>query len=516
MTAKQKKWIIIAVFLSAIIGASYWYFKPKPQQPNYITAVVSRADIENSVMASGKIEAKNQVDVGAQVSGEVTNLYVDVGDEVQKGQVIAQIDPVTQQNTLTTQQANLEQSLANFESSKANYASKQASLETAKSDLVSKQASLKTAKSDLVSKQASLKTAEADLIGKQASLKTAQAELASKQASYQQAVNEHKRLQNLFKNQAVSKQEVEQAETAVKTAQANVESAKNTITTAQANVESAKNAITTAKVAVDNAEDAIVTAQANIENAKNAITSAEANVLTGQSDIVTAQANIKKAQTEVNTAEENLGYTRITAPMAGTVVSITTKQGQTVNANQSAPTIVTLADLKTVRIKAKISEADVITLKAGLPVYFNIIGNPDKKFTATLQAIEPAPEGTTASSSSSSSSSSSAIYYIGYFDVPNEDGHLRIDMTAQVYIIQDKVEKALSVPAAAVKKDPKEGNYVLVVQPDGTTKKQLVKIGLTNRVTTQILSGVTEGQKVVISEESKTNNDSNKNRPPMM
>lgn len=429
---QRKNWLkyaLTALILLALVGLAYWYFKPKDTKPNYITATVSKGDIENSVMASGKIEAKNQVDVGAQVSGEVTKLYVDVGDEVKQGQVIAQIDPVTQTNNLTTQKATLEQSLASLKNSQALIATKQAALATAESDLV------------------------------------------SKKATYEQAVNEFNRLKTLMAQNAVSKQELEQASTAVKTALANVNSAQNAIATAKANIAS------------------------------------------GQADIVSAQANIKKAQTEVNTAEKNLGYTKITAPMSGTVISITTKQGQTVNANQTAPTIVTLADLKTVRIKAKISEADVVNLKPGLPVYFNIIGSPDQKFNATLQAIEPAPEGTTANTTSSSDS---AIYYLGYFDVPNPEGKLRIDMTAQVYIVQDKAAGVLTVPASAIKKD-KDGEYVQVVQADGTSKKQAVKTGLTNRVTTQIVSGVNEGDKVVIGEETKkATTSNNKNRPPMM
>lgn len=418
MNARQKKytkWAILTVILLTIVAVAYYFLKPKPQQPNYITATVERGDIEKNVMASGKIEAKETVDVGAQVSGEVTNLYVEVGDDVEKGDVIAQIDPVTMRNTLTNQKATLEQSLANLESTKANLLTREASLQTANADLISKQASL------------------------------------------EQAISEYNRMKSLAGTNAISELELEKAQTAVKTAQASVQSAKDAIKTAQA------------------------------------------NLTAGKADITTAQATIKKSQTEVNTAEKNLGYTKVTAPMTGTVISITTKQGQTVNSNQTAPTIVTLADLNTVRVKAKISEADVINLKAGLPVYFNIIGNSDKKINATLQAIEPAPTGTTANSTSSDS----AIYYMGYFDVPNPDKQLRINMTAQVYIVQDKVSNVLTVPAAAVKNDKKLGNYVQVVQADGSTKQQAVKVGITNRVTTQIVSGVSEGQEVVISDSSK-------------
>lgn len=436
MTATQKKWLkwaILSLIVISLAALAYWYFKPKPQKPNYITANVERSDIENSVMATGKIEGIKQVDVGAQVSGEVTKLYVEVGDTVKKGDVIAQIDPVTLQNTLTTQQATLEQSKANLESTKSAYQTKQAALATARADLKGKIATL------------------------------------------QQSQTEYNRLKSLLAMNAISKQELEQADTAVKTAQANVESAKQAIATAQANIASS------------------------------------------QADIVSAQQTIKKSQTDVNTAEKNLGYSQIVAPMSGTVISITTKQGQTVNANQSAPTIVTLADLSSVRVKAKISEADVVNLKVGLPVYFNIIGRPDKKYQATLSTIGPAPDGTTASDSSTSTDS--AIYYIGYFTVPNPDGALRINMTAQVYIVENKVNNVLSVPAAAIKTDPKIGSYVEVVQSDGTTKKQAVKTGVTNRITTQILSGVNQGDKVVVGQAavSKSSSSSkNSGRPPIM
>lgn len=429
MSSTQKnygKWLVIFLILLAIVAVAYYALKPKPQAPNYITANVTRMDIENNVMASGKIEAKHTVDVGSQVSGEVTNLYVDIGDVVQKGETIAQIDPLTQKNNLTNQQANLEQSLANLESTKANLATRQASLDSSKADLASREASLSQAKSD------------------------------------------YARIQSLANINAVSAQEVEQALTAVKTAQANVESAKQAIKTAQA------------------------------------------NLTAGKADITTAQASIKKSQTEVSTAQKNLNNTRITAPMSGTVISITTKQGQTVNANQSAPTIVTLADLSTVRVKAKISEADVINLKAGMPVYFNVIGNADKKINATLQAIEPAPQNTTANSTSTDS----AVYYMGYFDVPNPDGQLRINMTTQVYIVENKASNVLSVPSSAIKKG-KQGTFVKLLQTDGKTTEQPIKTGISDRVNTEIVEGLSEGQTVIISEESSTQTNK-RNAPPMM
>jgi macrolide-specific efflux system membrane fusion protein len=82
-------------------------------------------------------------------------------------------------------------------------------------------------------------------------------------------------------------------------------------------------------------------------------------------------------------------------------------------------------------------------------------------------------------------------------------------MTAQVYIVENNVTNTLNVPAAAVKRDPKLGTYVQVVQADGTTKQQPVKVGVTNRVNTQIISGITEGQKVVIGESTNSGSGGN-------
>lgn len=452
------KWAITGLVLLVIALFAYNKLKPKEEEPNYITATAQIGDIENNVMASGKVKALNTVDVGAQVSGEVTRLYVDVGDEVKKGDLIAQIDQVTQKNNLSNQQATLEQSRASLESAKAEYLSRQASLESAYADLANQEAELKQARSD------------------------------------------YERLRPLLDMNAISEQEVENAQTTIETA------------------------------------------QARVDNAKAAIKTAKAALITAQSNITSNQADLQKAQTNLDTASTDLGYTTIRAPMDGTVVAVVTEQGTTVNANQSAPTIVTLADLSTVRINAQISEADVINVQAGMPVYFNTIGNPDKKYDAVLTAIEPAPEEI-----SNTSSTDSAIYYVGYIEVPNPERRFRIDMTAQVYIVIDKADGVLLVPSAAVKKgnlgsgtdnsnrqkaqtqDPSEtnastkassgstaasGNYVRILKEDGSVENRPVKVGIDNRVNAQILSGLKQGETIIIGEGSNQSAGGQRRRPP--
>ncbi len=431
--SKLLKITIIAVIILLLAFAAWWFLKPKAQTPDYITAEVTLTDIEDTVLATGILEASKIVSVGAQVSGQVKKMYVELGDHVKKGDLIAQIDSIKQQNDLKTAQANI---------------------------------------------------------------KNQQAQLTVKQASLAQTSAEYQRQKAMYAQDATSKAELE---------------------------------------------------------------AALANYQTAQAEITAINAQIEQSRLTLATAREDLGYTQIIAPMDGTVVAIVTEEGQTVNANQSAPTIVKLAQLATMTVKAEISEADVMKVEKGQTVYFTTLGNSEKKHYATLRQIEPAPSSINTDDSSSSSSSSTAIYYNALFDVPNEDGKLRIDMTAQVSIILADAKNVLTVPAAAIQSSNRnkknssantqntQGNtstepserpqklsltanekalidqgkasqgMVRIVQEDGTSKLQPVLVGLNNRVTAQILKGLKEGDKVIIADGADSSNDNAKrnNRMPV-
>ena len=433
---KLSKLIIIAVVAIAIAATAWYFFKPEPEQNQFITADVSRGDIENSVLATGVLEATKMVSVGSQVSGQVKKMYVVLGYQVKQGQLIAQIDSIRQENEL--------------------------------------------------------KTAEANIKNQQAQLATRQANLAKVEAEYN-------RQKAMYAQDATSRAELESALASFKTAQA---------------------------------------------------------------DITAVNAQIEQSRLTLSTAKEDLGYTRIVAPMDGTIVAIVTEEGQTVNANQSAPTIVKLAKLDTMTVKSEISEADVMKVEEGQTVYFTTLGNSEKKHYATLRQVEPAPNSINTESNSNTSSTSSAVYYNALFDVPNEDGKLRIDMTAQVFIILDEAKNVLTIPASAVQtsnrpqrqrgQNPnreagaeqprgersREENtnnpnrparleltaeerqlveqgkasigMVRVLQADGSAKPQSVLIGLNNRVTAQVIRGLKQGDKVVIADGADSSNDAAK------
>jgi macrolide-specific efflux system membrane fusion protein len=202
-----------------------------------------------------------------------------------------------------------------------------------------------------------------------------------------------------------------------------------------------------------------------------------------------------------------LGYTRIVAPIDGVVVAVVTKQGQTVNAALSIPTIVVLASLDTMRVKANVSEADVIKVKPGLPARFTILGDPDRAYHARLTQVQAVPDtivnelGTGAGATAQGAPAASAIYYSALFEVPNPDGRLRAMMTTQVSIVLASRRGVLKIPATALGQRLADGRYPVRVElPSGEIATRPIRTGLNNKVSVEVVDGLAEGDKVVVGE----------------
>jgi len=248
---------------------------------------------------------------------------------------------------------------------------------------------------------------------------------------------------------------------------------------------------------------------------------AQATLAETQADIAALDAQIVGAAIDVDTAKVDLGYTKITAPMDGVVVAVITKEGQTVNASQSTPTIVKLAQLDTMTVEAEVSEADVVNVKPGQKVLFSILGEPDNQYEATLRSIEPAPDSISDDDDSSSSSSDDeAIYYNALFDVLNPGHKLRISMTAEVTIVLDEAKNVLLIPESALGDKGRDGAYsVSVLTAEGRAENRSVHVGISDSVNIQVLDGLSEGDRVILGEADadaavKKETDSHP-RPPM-
>lgn len=383
---KYRKLIItLLLILIAVVGL-YFVFQ-KEEKVHYLTAPVERGDLEVNILAYGKMEASQQVDVGAQVSGQVLKMYVELGDKVTKGELLVEIDDLPQQNAVKDGEARLKNMIAS-----------------------------KVAK-------------EAQLINARINLE---------------------RQQNLIKNGATTRSEVDLAEANLKVFEAEV--------------------------------DALI-------------------------------AQIAQSQIALDTAELDLTYTKILSPMNGVVVATVVKEGQTVNSTQTAPTIVKVADLSVMTIKAQISEADVTKLYPGMPAYFTILGEPNQRYSAVLRQIEPATETFQTTTGNAVTNFNEAVYYNGLFDVQNPDHKFYIGMSTQVYIVLDDAKDVLSIPVSALRFKPKDklnvkpsdGMKTVWVLEDAATGKigpRDIMVGISNNVSIEVLSGLSEGEKVITAESS--------------
>jgi membrane fusion protein, macrolide-specific efflux system len=213
-----------------------------------------------------------------------------------------------------------------------------------------------------------------------------------------------------------------------------------------------------------------------------AVQVAEAELQSAKAQVQALQAQIQQTRSTLRGDQANLGYTRIFAPMSGTVVTENAKEGQTLNANQSAPILVRIADLSTMTVQTQVSEADVSRLKPGMPVYFTTLGDQKTRWTGTLRQVNPTPEVV-----------SNVVLYNALFDVPNPDGKLMTQMTTQVFFVVAQARDAVLVPVTALR-----GSQVSVLKDDGTRESRNVEVGATNRVMAQIVSGLEPGERVAI------------------
>jgi len=243
---------------------------------------------------------------------------------------------------------------------------------------------------------------------------------------------------------------------------------------------------------------------------EDALQSARATLSSAGAQIDALKAQIQNTESVLKGDEANLGYTKIRAPMSGTVVSEAAKQGQTLNANQQAPIILRIADLSTMTVQTQVSEADIGRLRIGMPVYFTTLGYPDKRWYSTLRTIWPTPEIV-----------NNVVLYDALFEVPNPNGTLMTQMTAQVFFVSASAKNALLVPVSALRPAGKRSGgagsddtaapakpaakrfAVRVELPDGTIERRIVRVGVMNRISAQILDGLSEGDKVVIGSRRK-------------
>ncbi len=362
--------LIITIIFALSVGWSC--SRHNNNSKNQRTATVTLGDIEEVVTAQGKLEPKNYVDVGMQVSGQITQLHVNIGDRVTKGQLLAEIDPRIYQSRL-----------------------------------------------------------EAD----EAQLRSLQAQKEEQQAAVELAEQQRTRNQQLFNEHIISQDSYAQSQATAKGSRAKLKS---------------------------------------------------------------LQAQIDQVLSSLKADRANLGYAKIYAPMAGIVASLPVRAGQTLNAVQSAPTMMRIADFSVMTLRAQVAEADISRIKADMPVYFTTLGDLERRFHGLVRLIQPSPEII-----------NDVVLFNVLIDVNNSDGRLMDGMTTQLFFVLGEAKQVPILPREALgqrraKQDKKPYKaYEVKMNKDGDIHSVVVHVGLTNRISAQIVKGLKINDQVIIPQQEQ-------------
>ena len=217
---------------------------------------------------------------------------------------------------------------------------------------------------------------------------------------------------------------------------------------------------------------------------------------------------MQQTQASLKADEARLGYTRIYAPMSGTVVSVDAREGQTLNATYQTPNILRIADLTAMTVWTDVSEADVRRVRADMPVYFTTLGSAGqeqaRRWNGRVRQVLPAPpasDAPAAGRAATPAAATKAVTYTALFDVDNKDAELLPQMTAQVVFVTGSAPQALTVPLTALQseKEP-QSQSVRVLTAQRQPELRSVKLGVRSRHQVQVLDGVTEGERVIVGE----------------
>jgi membrane fusion protein, macrolide-specific efflux system len=228
---------------------------------------------------------------------------------------------------------------------------------------------------------------------------------------------------------------------------------------------------------------------------KQALQETESQAAVAKAQVDSIAAQIQETESNLKASRTNLSYTKIYAPMAGTVTTLPTKEGQTLNANQTAPTIMQVANLDLMTVRAQVAEADVNRLKEGMPAYFTTLGDSERRWQGKVRQIQPSPQIV-----------NDVVLYDVLIDVKNEGRKLMTGMTTQVFFVLGKAENALIVPAEALSRraakddnDKGKAYRIFVANGEKGREPRTIHVGLQTRTQAEVTDGLQEGDRILLN-----------------
>ncbi|MHB8877356.1 MAG: efflux RND transporter periplasmic adaptor subunit, partial [Myxococcaceae bacterium] len=204
-------------------------------------------------------------------------------------------------------------------------------------------------------------------------------------------------------------------------------------------------------------------------------------------ELALAEARVRQAEAVVEETTAMLSFATIEAPITGVIALVATQEGETVSAGLNAPTFVTLLDIDRLEVAAYVDEVDVGRVRVGQLATFTVDSFPEVEFTGKLTAVYPRAV-----------IQSNVVNYITTIAIENSEGRLKPDMTAGITISLDAREDALAVPDKALRREG--GRTVVQVVQAGGVSSRPVKVGLRGGGFAEVLTGLKEGERVVLAD----------------
>lgn len=243
--------------------------------------------------------------------------------------------------------------------------------------------------------------------------------------------------------------------------------------------------------------------QLKAENAtrEESYESSRMNMYAAAAKVDATNAQIQQTEAGIREDEAIQKQTRIDAPVGGTIVTLNARVGQMVGGNQEV--LMRIADLSRMTVQVPVAEEDVTRLQKGMTAYFTTPGFPGKRWSGKLRQIMLLP-------TDDSGRQGKKAFYTVLFDVANPSRELMSGMSADVYFVLARVEQALTIPQSLVTKPGMDGTQpVKVVLADGKLETRRIKIGIRDGEHAQVLSGLKEGEQVLLPANANANANAN-------
>jgi len=455
--------LFIVVIVLAILGAAGYFgyrqvqARQAAQKPTYETVTVTRGDISATVSATGAVLPEREVGLAFSATGTIALVNVEVGQEVDAGEVLASLDTTDLELAVRQAEIGLAQAQAQLrqlqeDPNPVDLAAAQAAVDSAQGNLSSARASY----------QQTLKGPDSDtLAAAQAQVDQAKVQLLQAQQAYDRVKD---RADVGMMPQSV---QLQNATIALETAEAQFRAAQKSVTSAQ---------VSAALAQVTAAEAQVAQAQATLDKLQR-----------GPSDeqVAIAQAGVDQAQLALEQAQRRLTNARLVAPWPGVVTSVAIVEGGSAAVGQPA---VRLADTTRFHLDVQVDEVDIALIEPGQSVAVQIDALSDLSLGGKVSRISPAAV----------TSQTGGVSYSVRLEVDSTDAPLLTGMSATATIIANTRENVLLIPNRVVQLERETGRtFVELVTSNGLERVE-VQLGLRDDQTSEVREGLAEGDVVAI------------------